>query len=252
MEFKDVLKKLRRDKGITQEELGRAICISRSAIAKWEAGLGMPGADSLAALSEYFGVSEELLLPPPTRELIIDKNADINRGRRLTATLLAVIAALIIAVSVVFGAYLRNGQRRADALEALLTTTPRVTKMYFEHPNSSGILPDVKQNGGRYVLPMASYTQIYFEIELYPRLLDCYYEITPEFTDCMDALFTEHSTYVGGNGEVIRIICSVYIRPTKEMDEIALASVGFDIVVEGRRYEKECAVECAPVKIFVD
>jgi len=252
MEFKDILKRLRKDKGVTQEELGYAICISRSAIAKWESGLGLPSADSLTALSEYFGVSEEFLLPQPTHEMVVDKNAYINRGRKLTAVLLTVLAALIITFSVLTIGFLRQKQGRAEEIEAIISTTPKITKMYFEHPNSSGILPDVKLNGGRYVLPIESYTQIYFEIEMDSRLFDCYYEINPKFTGCLDAMLTEHFTLLSDKREVFRKVYSVYIRPTMEMDDIILESVAFYLVVEGRRYEKECAVECTPIKIFVD
>lgn len=38
MEFKDKLKKLRTEKGISQQALADAIHISRSAVAKWENG----------------------------------------------------------------------------------------------------------------------------------------------------------------------------------------------------------------------
>lgn len=63
MEFKDRLKELRKQRDITQETLGRAIHVSRSAIAKWEAGLGIPSEDSIEALCAYFEVERMSLLP---------------------------------------------------------------------------------------------------------------------------------------------------------------------------------------------
>lgn len=66
MELGTRLKELRRARGISQEELAQAIHISRSAVAKWENGLGHPGADSLRLLADYFGCTpEELLGRPP-------------------------------------------------------------------------------------------------------------------------------------------------------------------------------------------
>ena len=50
MELKDKLKKLRQDKGMTQAQLAEALFVSRSTIAKWENGLGLPSEDSMAAL----------------------------------------------------------------------------------------------------------------------------------------------------------------------------------------------------------
>ena len=54
MEFKDRLKRLRRERHISQRELAAAIFVSRSAVAKWENGLGLPSPDSLVALSDFF------------------------------------------------------------------------------------------------------------------------------------------------------------------------------------------------------
>ena len=59
MQFNEKLKKLRADKGLSQEELAKKIFVSRSAVAKWENGLGLPGEASLNALAEFFSVSKE-------------------------------------------------------------------------------------------------------------------------------------------------------------------------------------------------
>ena len=52
MEFNEKLQQLRKQKGITQEELAVAIYVSRTAISKWESGRGYPSIDSLKALSD--------------------------------------------------------------------------------------------------------------------------------------------------------------------------------------------------------
>ena len=56
MEFSERLKELRSEKGISQAKLAADIHISRSAVAKWENGLGLPSDESLKMLAEYFGV----------------------------------------------------------------------------------------------------------------------------------------------------------------------------------------------------
>ena len=61
MQFKDKLKKLRVEAGISQKQLADAIFISRSAVAKWENGLGLPSKASYDALLGYFGITEETL-----------------------------------------------------------------------------------------------------------------------------------------------------------------------------------------------
>lgn len=62
MSFSEKLKELRAQKNLSQTDLAKAIFVSRSAVAKWENGLGIPNDSNLQALSEYFGVSEETLL----------------------------------------------------------------------------------------------------------------------------------------------------------------------------------------------
>ena len=56
MEFKDRLKTLRSERKISQQALADAIFVSRSAVAKWENGLGIPSKDSYFALLEYFEI----------------------------------------------------------------------------------------------------------------------------------------------------------------------------------------------------
>ena len=65
MEFAKRLKQLRSEKGVSQTKLAAEIHISRSAVAKWENGLGMPSDESLQMLAEYFGVAVDELIPKP-------------------------------------------------------------------------------------------------------------------------------------------------------------------------------------------
>ena len=62
MEPGEKLQELRKSRGMTQEELARAIYVSRTAISKWESGRGYPSIDSLKAISSFFSVSVDDLL----------------------------------------------------------------------------------------------------------------------------------------------------------------------------------------------
>ena len=46
MEFHEKLQELRKQKGLTQEELAESLYVSRTAISKWESGRGYPNIDS--------------------------------------------------------------------------------------------------------------------------------------------------------------------------------------------------------------
>ena len=62
MEFNQKLIELRKKKGLTQEELGAILFVSRTAISKWESGRGYPNLDTLKTMSKFFGVTVDELL----------------------------------------------------------------------------------------------------------------------------------------------------------------------------------------------
>ena len=62
MEFNEKLQELRKQKGITQEELAESLYVSRTAISKWESGRGYPSIDSLKIIARFFGVTIDELL----------------------------------------------------------------------------------------------------------------------------------------------------------------------------------------------
>lgn len=63
MNMGDIIKQLRTEKGITQEELGKIIGVQKSAIRKYESGMVQNiKRTSIQKLSDYFGVSPSYLL----------------------------------------------------------------------------------------------------------------------------------------------------------------------------------------------
>ena len=104
MQFNEKLKELRTKKGVSQSELADGIYVSRSAVAKWENGLGLPSNESLRLLAEYFEVSaDELYADSSTEKAIVNKNQIISRSRKLliiisTACAVAITAIIILAI----------------------------------------------------------------------------------------------------------------------------------------------------------
>ena len=62
MEFNEKLQELRKQRGLTQEELAEKLYVSRTAISKWESGRGYPNIDSLKAIAKFFSVTVDELL----------------------------------------------------------------------------------------------------------------------------------------------------------------------------------------------
>ena len=56
------LYKLRKNSGLSQEQLAEKLNVSRQAISKWESGTAVPESEKLVTISNYFGVSVVYLL----------------------------------------------------------------------------------------------------------------------------------------------------------------------------------------------
>lgn len=62
MELNEKIQELRKQKGLTQEELAASLFVSRTAISKWESGRGYPNIESLKAIAKFFEVTIDELL----------------------------------------------------------------------------------------------------------------------------------------------------------------------------------------------
>ena len=60
--FAEILKKLRRGKGLNQKQFAQAVYISPSAVSQYETGRTMPSRDTLERIAKFFDVSTDYLL----------------------------------------------------------------------------------------------------------------------------------------------------------------------------------------------
>ena len=80
MEFNEKLQNLRKQRGLTQEELAEKLYVSRTAISKWESGRGYPNIESLKAISKFFSVTVDELLS--TDEILTIAEEDNKRKEK--------------------------------------------------------------------------------------------------------------------------------------------------------------------------
>ena len=66
--FADKLAALRRERGLSQKELGDLLEVSNRAVSKWESGIAMPSIENIMRLAAIFRLSMEELLAPPNAE----------------------------------------------------------------------------------------------------------------------------------------------------------------------------------------
>ena len=85
METKDIILKLRTDRGMSQDELAEKVFVTRQAVSRWENGDTVPNTETLKLLSTLYDVSINTLLGSP-RKLIcqccgmpLDDDSTISR-----------------------------------------------------------------------------------------------------------------------------------------------------------------------------
>jgi transcriptional regulator with XRE-family HTH domain len=78
--FAETLRKLRKEKGLSQTQLGIQMFVNRSTIARWENGIRLPDAAMITRLSRVLGVDIGILLSAATKSdespnvIIVDDN----------------------------------------------------------------------------------------------------------------------------------------------------------------------------------
>ena len=92
MTFAQVLAQLRREKGLSQEQLADLMDVSRQAVSKWEAGQSMPDLARLVALAELFGVSLDALVRPGHAGAVAAPAAQANAAQDPAAGMVRVEA----------------------------------------------------------------------------------------------------------------------------------------------------------------
>ena len=78
IEIANRLVKLRKENGLSQEELAAKIGISRQAVSKWERAEASPDTDNLILLARLYGISLDALLA--TEEEVLPPQAE-SEGR---------------------------------------------------------------------------------------------------------------------------------------------------------------------------
>ena len=73
------LRLLRREKGLSQEQVAQTLFVARQTISKWENGQAEPGVESLKALAKLYGVSLD--------RLVLDAGTGVRNQRRSLASL---------------------------------------------------------------------------------------------------------------------------------------------------------------------
>ena len=131
MEFHEKLQELRKQKGLTQEELAESLYVSRTAISKWESGRGYPNIDSLKTISKFFSVTIDELLSGEEVLTIAEEDQKQKESilRDMVFGLLDLGAAIVFFVP--FFGQKTDGYVQAVSLLLLAEIAPYLKAAYF-------------------------------------------------------------------------------------------------------------------------
>lgn len=97
-EFGENLKRVREEKGITQQTLADYLYVTRQAISRWEGGSRYPDLMTAKKMAQYFGVSLDELLSDDDMKLYAEKNAIIESSGAKKAQMIIFSIALTSAI----------------------------------------------------------------------------------------------------------------------------------------------------------
>lgn len=105
MEFNNRLYELRKQKGLSQEELANRLNVTRQTVSKWEVGDSTPDMEKLVALSALFNVSmDELVMG---KEAVTQDNSSKTGSDEKNALIkkvlkvISIFAGIILAIDVI-------------------------------------------------------------------------------------------------------------------------------------------------------
>ena len=117
MNFNEKLINLRKSKGLSQEELGNELKVSRQTISKWESCQSYPDFQRLVLLSDYFGLTLDELVRDIDVQEVREKNlnneklssiySDMNEAKSFIRVCLAigVVVLIFFAMIVTYGIF---------------------------------------------------------------------------------------------------------------------------------------------------
>ena len=131
MEFNEKIQELRKQKGLTQEELAEKLYVSRTAISKWESGRGYPNIESLKAIAKFFSVTVDELLS--TDEVLTIAEEDNKRKEKRFRDLIYGLLDLSIAMLLFlpFFAEKADGTIQSVSLITLVGVQPYLKTAYL-------------------------------------------------------------------------------------------------------------------------
>jgi transcriptional regulator with XRE-family HTH domain len=100
MKFSERLKSLRKEKGLSQEELAELLNVSRQSVSKWESGQTYPEIDKLIVLSDLFKITLDNFLKENDSKDTISNDDEMKVNDKEDIDEYLMIGGLIIGIAI--------------------------------------------------------------------------------------------------------------------------------------------------------
>lgn len=95
----NLIAKLRREKGLTQQELGDMVGIGFRAVSKWERGITMPDISLINELSKILGITSDELLSGELNKSVNSKEKNkLSKPIKITISIITIIILIITSI----------------------------------------------------------------------------------------------------------------------------------------------------------
>jgi len=101
MSFSEKLTELRKKEGLSQEELGYRLNVTRQTVSKWELGQTTPEMDKILELSKIFNVSTDELIGSVETEYNsnpVKEEKTVDKDKKKRIIIIAVVAVVVVAL----------------------------------------------------------------------------------------------------------------------------------------------------------
>lgn len=129
------IQKYRKMKGLSQEELGKLLHISRQKISKWESNLSSPDIQNRKAMADVFGISLEELL---------DESKKIKTDQSTNHRNMIIIFGIVVFLAFIMESYVAvKMSERMDALEEANSSLQQQINDFYDYQNREPITLDI-------------------------------------------------------------------------------------------------------------
>lgn len=102
MEFNNKLYELRKQKGLSQEELANRLNVSRQTVSKWEIGDSTPDMEKLMAISDLFEISLDELVLGKEKVWTSENKKKAKKGLKIAGIIVGVLAIIDIVSMLIY------------------------------------------------------------------------------------------------------------------------------------------------------